>query len=311
VKANHVVVATNTPVNNLVAMHLKQAAYRTYVIAGLVKKDSLPKALWWDTGNFSEDKDFAPYHYIRLHPYNAEFDLLISGGEDHRTGYLYEEDIQEENRYQKLEEWTRNHFPLDKILYRWSGQVMEPVDSLAFIGRNPLDKENVYIITGDSGTGMTHCTIGGLLITDLILGKKNAWEEIYSPSRITAKTGNVFFKELFRGVAALMKGAPDDDRVKEFSAVRNGEGKITNVGGHKCAVYRDENGSYHVVSARCTHLKATLVWNADEKTWDCPWHGSRFSYDGHVINGPANSDLPVYEKVEEQTIHNQDLKEIQ
>ncbi|MEO5905624.1 MAG: FAD-dependent oxidoreductase [Saprospiraceae bacterium] len=311
VKANHVVVATNSPVNNLVAMHLKQTAHRTYVIAGLVKKDALPKALWWDTGDFSVDKDLAPYHYIRVHPYNNEYDLLISGGEDHPTGDIERDEIQEEHRYRKLEEWTRNHFPLGDIVYCWSGQVLEPVDSLAFIGRNPLDKENVYIITGDSGTGMTHCTIGGLLITDLILGRKSPWEEIYSPCRITLKTGNIFFKELFRGVASLMKGAPDDDRVKEFSAIRGGEGKITNVAGHKCAVYREENGSYHIVSARCTHLKATLTWNADEKTWDCPWHGSRFSYDGHVINGPANTDLPVYEKVEDRTRQNEDMKEIQ
>jgi glycine/D-amino acid oxidase-like deaminating enzyme/nitrite reductase/ring-hydroxylating ferredoxin subunit len=301
VSADHVVVATNTPVNNMVAMHLKQTAHRTYVIAGLVKKYSLPKALWWDTGDFKEDSAHPPYHYIRVTPYNDQYDLLISGGEDHPTGDVYTGDIPEEKRYVKLESWTRNHFPLENILYRWSGQVLEPVDSLGFIGRNPWDKDNVYIITGDSGTGMTHCTIGGMLISDLILGKTNPWEEIYNPSRITLKTGDVFFKELMRGVMGLLKGAPEDEKVKHLAEIRNGEAKVLNLSGHKCGAYRDENGEFHIVSAKCTHLKATLNWNADEKSWDCPWHGSRFTCDGQVINGPAINNLPVYQETKEDS----------
>jgi glycine/D-amino acid oxidase-like deaminating enzyme/nitrite reductase/ring-hydroxylating ferredoxin subunit len=296
VTADHVVVATNTPVNNTVAMHLKQTAHRTYVIAGLVKKYALPRALWWDTGDHKDDKSHPPYHYVRLHPYNDQYDLLISGGEDHPTGDIYENDIPEEMRYQKLETWTRNQFPLENILFRWSGQVLEPVDSLGFIGRNPWDKDNVYIITGDSGTGMTHCTIGGMLISDLILGKKNPWEDIYNPSRITFKTGDVFFKDLIRGVMGLLKGTPNDEKVKELAEIRAGEGKVINLSGNKCGAYRDETGAFHIVSARCTHLRAPLNWNADEKTWDCPWHGSRFTCDGEVINGPANSNLPVFQE---------------
>ena len=311
VKADHVVVATNSPVNNLVAMHLKQTAFRTYVIGALIKKDALPKALWWDTGDRKIDADYPPYHYIRTQSYDQHHDLLISGGEDHPTGDLNPDDVQEEDRYLKLESWTREHFPIEKIIpYRWSGQVLEPVDSLAFIGRNPLDKDNVYIITGDSGTGMTHCTIGGMLITDLIMGRENPWEDIYRPSRITLKTGDVFFKELMRGVVSLVKGASGDDRVKELSEIRSGEGKICNVSGHKCGVYRDENGEFHIVSARCTHLKATLHWNGDAKTWDCPWHGSRFTKEGHVINGPANSDLPSYEETEQYSHSNEDFRDI-
>ena len=312
VTADHIVVATNTPVNNTVAMHLKQTAFRTYVIAGLVKKYSLPKALWWDTGDFKTDSTYPPYHYIRLHPYNDQYDMLISGGEDHPTGDIGKNDVPEEHRYTKIEKWTREHFPIEKVLYCWSGQVMEPVDSLGFIGRNPWDKDNVYIITGDSGTGMTHCTIGGLLITDLILGNENPWEEIYSPSRITFKTGDVFFKDLMRGVMGLLKGTPEDDKVKELSQVRSGEGKVVNISGTKCGVYRDETGELHIVSARCTHLKSPLAWNADEKTWDCPWHGSRFTCDGKVINGPANRDLPVYQETEEEysSSSNEDLKDV-
>lgn len=301
IKANHVVVATNSPVNNLVAMHLKQTAHRTYVIGSLVKKGSVPECLWWDTGDVNADAHFPPYHYVRIQSYNDEYDLLISGGEDHPTGDISKDHIQEENRYVRLEAWTQQHFPVLKILYRWSGQVMEPVDSIAFIGRNPLDKENVYIVTGDSGTGMTHCTIAGLLITDLIIGRNNPWEEIYNPSRITLKTGDVFFKELMRGVMGLMRGAPHEDHVKALSDIAEGDGKITRVGGHHCGVYRDEDGKLHIVSARCSHLRATLSWNADEKSWDCPWHGSRFTVDGEVINGPALNNLPVYMQQEDDT----------
>lgn len=302
VKAEHVVVATNSPVNNTVAMHLKQTAHRTYVIGGLVKKGSLPRSLWWDTGDHDEDSKHPPYHYIRVHPYNETHDMLISGGEDHATGDIPEDEKQEEFRYQKLEAWTRDHFPMENLLYCWSGQVMEPVDSLGFIGRNPLDKDNIYIITGDSGTGMTHCTIGGMLITDLITGKENPWEEIYNPSRITAKTGDVFFKELMRGVMSLVKGVPESEKAKELSEIKNGDGKVIKLSGNKCGAYRDDNGELHIVSAKCTHLKATLTWNGDEKTWDCPWHGSRFTCDGDVINGPANSNLSMYRETHDEGV---------
>jgi len=294
IKADDIVVATNSPVNDLVTIHLKQNAFRTYVIAGPVEKDSVPHALWWDTGDHDVNKDFPPYHYVRLFPFNDESDLLISGGEDHPTGDLPKEDHNEATRFQRLESWTREHFPLKEITYHWSGQVMEPVDSLAFIGKNPMDKENVYIITGDSGTGMTHCTIGGLLICDLIMGIDNPWERIYRPSRMTFSSSPVFFRSLMRGIKGLLTATPGDDRVKELEAVNPGEGKICQIDGHRCGVYNDPHGAMNIVSAKCTHLGAALHWNDAEKSWDCPWHGSRFAPDGQVINGPANRNLPLY-----------------
>jgi glycine/D-amino acid oxidase-like deaminating enzyme len=149
-------------------MHTKQFPYRTYVIAGLIPKDALKPALWWDTGDRSSKWITQPYHYVRLQAYTDQYDLLIAGGEDHKTGQADSEHIPEEDRYERLIEWTRDRFPaMKEIAYRWSGQVLEPLDSLAFIGRNP-GNENIYIITGDSGNGMTHGAIGGLIITDLI-----------------------------------------------------------------------------------------------------------------------------------------------
>jgi glycine/D-amino acid oxidase-like deaminating enzyme/nitrite reductase/ring-hydroxylating ferredoxin subunit len=301
IKADHVVVATNSPVNNLVGTHLKQTAHRTYVVGATIKKDILPRALWWDTGDHSIDKHIPPYHYVRVQPYNEEFDLLISGGEDHPTGDVHN-GVEEENRYQALESWTRQYFPVEEIVYRWSGQVMEPVDSLAFIGRNPMDKDNVYIVTGDSGTGMTHCTIAGMLIRDLIIGNENPFEHLYKPSRITFETGGIFFKEMMRGLAGVLRGTTEADKAKRIGDIKPGEGKITSVDGHKCGVYIDEQGHCHIVAARCAHLKAMLEWNGAEKTWDCPWHGSRFTVDGEVINGPAIHNLAVYHESEGKVV---------
>ncbi|HEX8517455.1 MAG TPA: FAD-dependent oxidoreductase [Bacteroidia bacterium] len=290
IKAEHIVVATNAPVNDKYAMMLKQWAHRSYVITALIKKGTLPYALWWDTGDQTK-KETTPYHYVRLSEYNDEYDLLVSGGEDHIVGIP--EDVPEENRYALLEKWTREHFPVTEIISRWSGEVLVPMDSIAFLGRNPFDSSNVYIITGDSGIGMTYCTIGAMLITDLINGRENKWEDIYKPSRFKFNSSGPFFRML-KGdtVAVLKKWFYMND--EELSNVKEGQGRIVKLDGKKCGAYRDENGKLFLVSAECTHLKCMVSWNNDEKSWDCPCHGSRFTYTGKVINGPANEDLPAF-----------------
>ncbi|MDB5228858.1 MAG: puuB 1 [Bacteroidota bacterium] len=292
VKAKHIVIATNSPVNNKVVMHLKQNGYRSYVIGALVKKGTLPNALWWDTGDVIKDSAYAPYHYVRLTPYDDQYDLLISGGEDHVTGDTTSGGVSEKKRYANLENWTRRHFPIEQIIYHWSGEVMETIDYIAFIGRNPWDKDNVYIITGDSGDGMTYCTIGGMLIADLINGKENKWEKIYDPSRVTLKKMGNFFKGLMQGVIPGVKKSTGDEH--ELLSIKMGEGKLMDLHGEKCGVYRDSQDRMHIVSAKCTHLGCSVAWNNDEKSWDCPCHGSRFTYEGKVIHGPANTDLPSY-----------------
>jgi len=293
VKANSIVVATNSPVNNLFTMFSKQYAYRTYVIGALVKKDLLPKALWWDTGDFESNSKMPPYHYLRIHPYNEQYDLLISGGEDHPTANTSKTKVTEENRYKLVEDWTRAHFPIGEIVYHWSGQVMEPMDGIAFIGRNPLDHNNVYIITGDSGNGMTHCSFAGLLISDLINEKENKWEKLYSPLRFTLKESVAAVQLLNDDLVNVLKKWFYKGSV-ELATLKNGEAAIVKQDGLKCGAYKDESGKLYLVSAECTHLKCMVLWNNDEKSWDCPCHGSRFTYEGKVMNGPANHDLPVY-----------------
>ena len=291
ITAKHIVVATNTPVNNKFVMHLKQYPYRTYVIGVLIKKNTLPRALWWDTGDFISSEN-TPYHYVRTQGYNELYDLLICGGQDHATGMAKADMISEENRYAMLESWCSRNFGEGEIKFRWSGQVMEPMDSLAFIGRNPLDKDNVYIVTGDSGNGMTHATIAGMLITDLITGKQNEWEQLYSPSRFKIiKAGNVFFKEVIGGFFAYLKDQPKHTDDVKLSEIKTGEGKIIELNGKKYGAYADDTNNLHIVAAECTHLKCIIKWNNDEKSWDCPCHGSRFTHDGKVLNGPANENL--------------------
>lgn len=290
VKATHVVVATNTPVNDRFTMHTKQWAYRTYVIAAKIPKNTLPHALWWDTGNMESKWVTKPYHYVRVEPFDMSYDLLISGGEDHKTGQAEEENYPEESRYEDLLAWTQLHFPyFDEVEYRWSGQVMEPVDCIAFLGKNPGD-DNIYIITGDSGNGMTHCTLGALLVSDLIQGKPNVWEEVYNPSRITLKTADDYMAEVGNMTYKMIKDwvLTELDSTSELSP---GQGGILTRGLQKIAVYRDLDGKLQSCSAVCTHLGGVLHWNNEEKSFDCPLHGSRFTPEGKIINGPAQKDL--------------------
>ena len=291
VRANHIVVATNTPVNDIVTMHTKQFAYRTYVIAAKLPKGLLPYAMWWDTGNQNSKWVEKPYHYVRLDPLDDNFDLLISGGEDHKTGQADQEHSTEVHRYDNLISWTRQHFPyFSEIEYKWSGQVMEPIDSLAFIGKNPGD-ENVYIITGDSGNGMTHGTLGGIILNDIITGKENPYIELYDPSRITFRAGIDYLKEVGNMAYTMAKGWIIPNDVSDVAELESGSGAVISRGTDKIAVYKDTDGVVHACSGICPHLGGVLQWNDDEKSFDCPLHGSRFTAHGIVINGPAISDL--------------------
>jgi glycine/D-amino acid oxidase-like deaminating enzyme/nitrite reductase/ring-hydroxylating ferredoxin subunit len=284
VTANAAVLATNTPINDRVLIHTRQAAYRTYAIGVAVPMGTVPTVLYWDTAE--------PYHYVRLQPAEAGAprpvrDILIVGGEDHRTGQA--DDF--EARFARLEEWTRKRFPMaGEVRFRWSGQVMEPADGLAFIGRSPGNEPNVYLATGDSGHGMTHGTIAGQLLTDLITGRSNRWASLYDPARVRAASAREYVRENTNTAAQYVDWLTAGGAEKE-SAILPGTGAIVRHGLAKVAVYRDESGAFHECSAVCPHLMGLVHWNSAEKTWDCPVHGSRFDCFGHVVNGPANTDL--------------------
>ena len=288
VEAGSIVIATNVPFIDRVAIHTKQAPYHTYVIAARTAAEAITPALYWDTAD--------PYHYVRLQrTTNRELggdddgavDLLIVGGEDHKAGQAQDA----ETRFQHLEQWMREHFrSAGSVEFRWSGQVMETQDGLGFIGRNPMDEDNVYIATGDSGMGMTHGTIAGILLTDLIAGRANPWTDLYDPSRIRTGAVGEFVKENLNVAVQYASWITGGD-VSSVDEITPNTGAVLREGLSKVAVFRDEAGDLHRHSAVCTHLGCIVAWNPSMSTWDCPCHGSRFDPYGRVVNGPAAKDL--------------------
>ena len=286
ITADAFAVCTNSPISDYVVTHAKQAPYRTFVIACPVPAGSVPLGLFWDTGD--------PYFYVRLANLNRASekksgkDYIIVGGEDHKTG---QEDDAEE-RFARLAEWTIRTFPTaGEPEYRWSGQVLEPGDLLAFIGRNPDGAPNIYLATGDSGNGMTHGTIAGILLTDLILDRSNPWEKLYDPKRISARAAKEYAVENLNVAKQYVKDYITRGEVRSPDQIALGTGAVIRRGLHKVACYKDEKGVVHERSAVCTHLMCIVDWNSMEKSWDCPCHGSRFDPFGKVLNGPAISDL--------------------
>jgi glycine/D-amino acid oxidase-like deaminating enzyme len=228
VSADAVVVATNVPVNNTFAIHGKQAPYMTYIVAAPVPAGGVADVLAWDTGD--------PYHYIRLHG-----DLLMVGGEDHKSGQAADSP----QRYRRLEAWARSRFPtMGEVAFEWGGQVMEPADYLGFIGRNPMDDENVYVVTGDSGMGLTHGAIAGMLLADLVTGRKNPWEELYSPSRVPIRAaGEMALEDL--NMAVQYGDWLTGGDVGSAAEIAPDSGAIVRRGFEKLAVYKDPAGALH------------------------------------------------------------------
>jgi glycine/D-amino acid oxidase-like deaminating enzyme/nitrite reductase/ring-hydroxylating ferredoxin subunit len=292
IRTRSVVVATNTPFHHRVVMHTKQAGYRTYVVALRVPKGSVPRILLWDTGD--------PYYYLRLATPgpDTEHELLVVGGADHKVG----QDSHPEHRYADIERWVRERFPMAQAVeYRWSGEVMEPSDGMAYLGRDPVGSKDVYLITGDSGNGMTHCTAGAMLVTDLIMGRDNPWKAIYDPSRKVKHGVSDFVAEQANTLSQYGDWLTGGE-VDSPAEIAPGQGAIVRAGLHKLAVYRDDTGELHSLSATCTHLGCVVHWNSAERSWDCPCHGSRFGVDGTVLHGPAAKALEQFEPETQQGV---------
>ncbi len=236
VRAQHAVIATNSPVNDLVALHTKQAPYRSYVFASPVQKGRVPDALIWDT----ED----PYHYVRIQPGETD-DLLIVGGADHKSGT--EDDAGQ--RIEGLRHWAETLFgPLAAPEYAWSGQVYEPVDHVSFAGLNPGSKRT-YVITGDSGEGLTSGVAGALLIASALEGHADReTEELYDPARKSLLAIGTFVREnvdVPMNLAEHLTGG----EVASLDALNPGEGGLVRRGLEKIAAYRDDAGEIHCVSS--------------------------------------------------------------
>ena len=279
ITAKDVIIASNGPIIDF-AIQTKQASYRSFVIALKVPKGAVPDGLYWDTEE--------PYHYVRKQKLDTSDtkELLIAGGEDHRVG----ENNDAEQRFTNLIDWTRKMFNVTgEIAYKWSGQVYEPTDALGFIGEDPELGKHIYVVTGDSGMGITNGTIAGMLLTDLIMGRENPWTEIYSPARQTIKALGTYIGENAHSLSHY-KDLVLAKTVKE-NEIAADDGGIIEQNGKKVAAYRNPEGHLTLVSPLCTHLGGLVCWNSCESSWDCPVHGSRFTAEGEVIYGPADGDL--------------------
>jgi glycine/D-amino acid oxidase-like deaminating enzyme/nitrite reductase/ring-hydroxylating ferredoxin subunit len=279
VTAGHVLVAANVPVNNRVLLHTKIAAYRSYALAIEVEPGYL-RGLFWDT----ED----PYHYTRPQEAAGKWYAIV-GGEDHRTG----EETETGAHYDRLLAYTRARFPGGPVKYRWSGQIIEPVDGLPFIGPNS-GSSHVFVATGFAGNGITFGTLAAMMFSDLVAGKKNPYADLYDATRVkplAAAYDYVAENVAFPAHLVADRLTSSNADVTSLDDLRPGDGGIFAGDEGKIAVYRDQQGALHACSPVCTHLACDVAWNKAEQSWDCPCHGSRFSPDGRVINGPAVTDL--------------------
>ncbi len=283
VTCRDLVIATHNPLVGVAGLtgaalfQTKLALYSSYVVAGRVPKGIVTDALWWDTAD--------PYHYLRVEPHR-DYDLVIFGGEDHKTGQAGDT----EARYQRLENTIAGLTPGIELTHRWSGQVIETPDGLPYIGSTA---EHQYAATGFSGNGLTFGTLAGVMIAERMLGRANPWAELFDTGRKAIRHGFWdYLKENKDYPYYLMRGRFAGAEARSLREVKRGQGKVLERDGQKVAAYRDPDGSVTLRSAICTHLGCVVGWNPAEKTWDCPCHGSRFQPDGKVISGPAESPLP-------------------
>ena len=278
ISCREVVVAANVPVLNRFLLQTKIAAYRTYALAADWPAEVQLDGLFWSV------KD--PYHYIRSYS-EGNANYLVVGGEDHKVG----DSASAQDAFRKLRAYAKEKLFISDPSFQWSGQIIETVDGLPFIGRNPMS-DNIFVATGYSGTGLTYAGVAARLISDLILGNDSNVAALYDPSRIKPIASALNFVKENASFPAHMIGdrlSPADD--SDLAHLRENEGRMIRVGAKKVAAYRDTSGDLHLLSPICPHMGCYVGWNDAEKSWDCPCHGSRFSAKGQLLNGPATTDL--------------------
>jgi glycine/D-amino acid oxidase-like deaminating enzyme/nitrite reductase/ring-hydroxylating ferredoxin subunit len=286
VTCEKLIIATHVPLlglNNMLSgtmFQSKLAAYSTYVVGATLPKGQVPEASYWDTDD--------PYYYLRVHA-RAKDDYVIFGGEDHKTG----QQTDAAARYAHLEAVLTQFLPEAKIDHRWSGQVIETHDGLPYIG--PVN-ERQFIATGFSGNGMTFGTLGGMMACDWMLERENPWQELFRVDRKNIRSGAwTYLKENADYPYHLIKGYVSSLSGGELEEIEKGAGCVIKLDGKRCAVYRNPQGELTACSAICTHMGCIVEWNGAEQTWDCPCHGSRFTTEGKVIAGPAETPLEKHD----------------
>jgi glycine/D-amino acid oxidase-like deaminating enzyme/nitrite reductase/ring-hydroxylating ferredoxin subunit len=286
ISCKDVVLATHNPLvglTNIAAATLfqtKLALYTSYVVAGRIPHGVVPDALFSDTGD--------PYDFLRLEPHRG-YDLVIFGGEDHKTGQVADTTA----CFDRLERRLASLLPDIEVTHRWSGQVIETIDGLPYLGRN---EEHQYTATGFAGNGMTFGTLGAMIAADGILGRVNPWADLFDTGRTKIRGGLWdYITENKDYPYYLMRDRVAGPEGRTLRSVKRGEGKILDLNGTRVAAYRAANGTTLLRSPVCTHMACEVRWNTAERTWDCPCHGSRFKPTGEVLAGPAESPLDPIE----------------
>jgi len=278
ITADHVIMATHSP-KGIYAVHMSMGPYREYAVAAKLNGAYPEPGVWWNM--------LSKEHYSMRTYDTSKGKVLMVLGEMHKVG-------QKENNhecFENLERYLRERFDVASVEFTWSAQQFKAADGIPYIGLS-TGNSKTYIATGFSADGLTYGTLASMIISDKILGIENKWSETYKASRVTPlASAREFVKENVNVAFEFIKDHLTKKEADEFAEVTIGQGKVMEVNGKKHGVYRDESGRLHVVSAVCTHMGCINHWNEVEKSWDCPCHGSRFSIDGDVLEGPAYAAL--------------------
>ena len=283
VTCKHLIMASHFPFYDKIGFFFaRMYADRSYAIA-VKTEQKYPGGMYISADN--------PARSIRSTPLNGET-LWIIGGESHKTG----QGINTMKHYEAIADFAQETFGAKEYMYRWSAQDLVTLDKLPYIGPITEDREKVLIATGYKKWGMTTGILAGHILTDYVLGRENPYKKLYEPSRFqvdpdlksTFTTVGDIAKHFIKGKLEYTDKDPDD--------LQAGEGSVVMFNGKRAGAYKDENGKVFVVDTTCQHMGCECEWNAGEKTWDCPCHGSRYAFNGEVIEGPALSALDLLEE---------------
>ena len=272
VRAEHIIFATHYPFVNVPGWYfMRMHQERSYVLA--LHSEWQPEGMYYgvDPGGLS---------------LRTTEGLLLLGGENHRTG-----ENSQGGRYETLRGRAESLFPGCREAACWSAQDCMTLDGMPYIGQYAASAPSWHVATGFGKWGMTNAMVAAMLIADTVAGHAPDWSAVFSPSRfrlsLSAQNLATDTAHAFRGIARELLTLPE----ATLEELPKGHGGIVDVDGRKAGVYKDEHGECHVVDPRCPHLGCQLAWNPDEKSWDCPCHGSRFAYDGSLIDNPAQEAL--------------------
>lgn len=279
VTAAQVVMATHTP-KGIYKVHTSLGPYRECAVAVKLNGAYPPPGTFW----YMLESE----HYSLRTYETPDGPVLMVLGETYKVGHS----DNTEEKFQTLENFLRDHFDVVSVEYKWAAQQYKPADSIPYIGISS-GNEKTYIATGFSADGLTWGTLAAMIISDQILGVNNPWSETFKAARTTpiASAGK-FIKENIDVLGQYLKDIPGNVDAKDVDEIKPGEGKVVQINGEKVAAYRNEQNQMYLCSAVCTHMECIVAFNAAERSWDCPCHGSRFTVEGEVIEGPAITDLP-------------------